>query len=99
MTLRSGTIDGLKLAVTNADIKDVAREFLTSLFLQWQKQYREFSKTSFGQATFLAGVFLLFYTGIAFKILNLVFILWWLAPFLFLLISKVNPQVLSSLVN
>lgn len=61
--------------------------------LQWRRRYSEFSKTSIGQATFLAGVFLLFYTGIAFKILNLLFILWWLAPFLFLVFNKFSPQV------
>lgn len=60
--------------------------------LQWRRQYSSFSKTGLGQATFLGGIFLLFYTGIAFKLLNLLFILWWLAPFLFILFNKLNPQ-------
>ena len=56
--------------------------------LQWQKKYGEFSRTVWGQAFTLGLVFFLLYTGIAFKLLNLLFILWWLAPFILVPMSK-----------
>lgn len=52
--------------------------------MQWRKQYATFSKTTAGQAVFFAGLFLLCYTGLLFKLLNLLFILWWLAPLIIL---------------
>ena len=52
--------------------------------MQWRKQYATFSKTTAGQAVFLAGLFVLCYTGLLFKLLNLLFILWWLAPLIIL---------------
>ncbi|CAK0783521.1 hypothetical protein CVIRNUC_006720 [Coccomyxa viridis] len=51
---------------------------------QWRKQYAAFSKTSAGQAVFVAGLVLLCYTGLIFKLLNLLFILWWFAPLIIL---------------
>ena len=51
---------------------------------QWRRQYQEFSGTPLGRAAFLGGVFLLFYTGIAFRLLNLLFLLWWLGPLIVL---------------
>ncbi len=47
---------------------------------QWRRQYREFAATPLGRGAFLAGVFALFYTGIAFRLLNLLVLLWWVGP-------------------
>ena len=52
--------------------------------VQWRRQYKEFSGTPLGRAAFLGGVFLLFYTGIAFRLLNLLFLLWWIGPLIVL---------------
>ena len=52
--------------------------------MQWRKQYAAFSKTTAGQAAFFAGLFVLCYTGLLFRLLNLLFILWWLAPLVIL---------------
>ena len=52
--------------------------------MQWRKQYAAFSKTPAGQAVFIAGLLLLCYTGLIFKLLNLLFILWWFAPLIIL---------------
>ena len=60
---------------------------------QWKKKYAAFSKTLPGQALFLTFIFFLFRTGIIWKLLNLLFIAWWLAPFLFLLVGKFSPKV------
>jgi hypothetical protein len=51
---------------------------------QWRRQYREFAATPLGRGAFLAGVFALFYTGIAFRLLNLLVLLWWVGPLLVL---------------
>ncbi|CAL5220568.1 g2606 [Coccomyxa viridis] len=51
---------------------------------KWRKQYAAFSKTTAGQAAFFAGLFVLCYTGLLFRLLNLLFILWWLAPLVIL---------------
>ena len=51
---------------------------------QWRRQYKEFSGTPLGRAAFLTGIFLLFYTGIAFRLLNLLFLLWWIGPLIVL---------------
>ena len=62
--------------------------------LQWRKQYAAFSKTAMGQAVFFAGLFFLCYTGLIFKLLNLLFILWWIAPLIILpLLNVANRQV------
>ena len=62
--------------------------------LQWRKQYAAFSKTAMGQAVFFAGLFFLFYTGLIFKLLNLLFILWWITPLIILpLLNVANRQV------
>ena len=63
------------------------------LVTQWKKKYAAFSKTLPGQALFLTFIFFLFRTGIIWKLLNLLFIAWWLAPFLFLLVGKFSPKV------
>ena len=42
----------------------------------------EFSRTALGQLAIIGFIIYLVYTGIAFRILNLLFILWWLTPFL-----------------
>ena len=60
--------------------------------MQWRKRYSEFSKTLPGQALFLSAVFFLFWSGIAWRLLNFVFIAWWLSPFIFLLYSKVTSS-------
>ena len=52
--------------------------------VQWRRQYKEFSGTPLGRAAFLGGVFLLFYTGLAFRLLNLLFLLWWIGPLIVL---------------
>ena len=47
-----------------------------------------------GQAVFFAGLFFLCYTGLIFKLLNLLFILWWIAPLIILpLLNVANRQV------
>jgi hypothetical protein len=58
----------------------------------WRKKYTEFSRTLPGQAMILAFVFFLFSSGIIWKLLNLLFIAWWLAPFLFLLVGRFSPK-------
>lgn len=58
----------------------------------WRKKYVEFSKTLPGQAAFLTFVFFLFRSGIIWKILNLLFLAWWLAPFLFFITGKFSPK-------
>ena len=55
---------------------------------QWQRQYAKFSRTRLGQFTFLGVLAFLAYTGILFRLLNLLFILWWLAPLLILPLSN-----------
>jgi len=62
--------------------------------LQWRKKYAEFSRTLPGQAVFLTFIFFLFRSGIIWKMLNLLFIAWWLAPFLFFVIGKFSPKVM-----
>lgn len=52
--------------------------------VQWRRQYKEFSGTPLGRAAFLGAVFFLFYTGIAFRLLNLLFLLWWIGPLIVL---------------
>lgn len=52
--------------------------------VQWRRQYKEFAATPVGRGAFLAGVFLLFYTGIAVRLLNLLFLLWWVGPLIVL---------------
>ena len=65
--------------------------------MQWRKQYAAFSKTSAGQAVFVAALVLLCYTGLIFKLLNLLFILWWFAPLVILpLLSVAGRKVISS---
>ena len=56
--------------------------------MQWRKRYTEFSKTLPGQVVFLSAVFFLFWSGIAWRLLNFVFIAWWLSPFIFLPVLK-----------
>jgi hypothetical protein len=58
----------------------------------WRKKYAEFSRTLPGQAVFLTFIFFLFRSGIIWKMLNLLFIAWWLAPFLFFVIGKFSPK-------
>ena len=61
--------------------------------MQWRKQYAAFSRTPVGQAVFFAGLIFLCYTGLIFKLLNLLFILWWLAPLIILpIINAANRQ-------
>ena len=65
--------------------------------VQWRKQYAAFSKTSAGQAVFVAALVFLCYTGLIFKLLNLLFILWWFAPLVILpLLSVAGRKVNSS---
>ena len=64
--------------------------------MQWRRQYKEFSGTPLGRAAFLGGVFLLFYTGIAFRLLNLLFLLWWIGPLIVLpLLQAASRKVRS----
>ena len=71
---------------------------LSSAPVQWRKQYAAFSRTSAGQAVFVAALVLLCYTGLIFKLLNLLFILWWFAPLIILpLLSVAGRKVISSL--
>ncbi len=73
---------------------------LSSVPVQWRKQYAAFSKTSAGQAVFVAGLVLLCYTGLIFKLLNLLFILWWFAPLIILpLLSVAGRKVISSYID
>lgn len=58
----------------------------------WRKKYVAFSRTLPGQAVFLTFIFFLFRSGIIWKILNVVFIAWWLAPFLFFVFNKFSPK-------
>ncbi|KAK9839876.1 hypothetical protein WJX81_007992 [Elliptochloris bilobata] len=51
---------------------------------KWRRQYKDFSGTPLGRAAFLTGIFLLFYTGIAFRLLNMLFLLWWIGPLIVL---------------
>ncbi len=62
--------------------------------MQWKRQYAEFSKTTLGQVVFFAAFFFLCYSGLVWRLLNLVFILWWVAP-LFVLpaINHINKKV------
>jgi hypothetical protein len=47
-----------------------------------------------GQVIFFAGLFFICYTGLIFKLLNLLFILWWIAPLIILpLLNLANRQV------
>ncbi|CAL8464345.1 g3880 [Coccomyxa elongata] len=46
----------------------------------WKRQYAEFSKTTAGQIVFFAAFFFVCYSGLIWRILNLLFILWWIAP-------------------
>lgn len=50
------------------------------LALQWRRQYAEFSKTTAGQVVFFGLLFFLCYSGAIWRLLNLLFILWWVAP-------------------
>ena len=68
--------------------------------VQWRKQYAAFSKTSAGQAVLVAALVLLCYTGLIFKLLNLLFILWWFAPLIILpLLSVAGRKVISSYID
>ena len=61
---------------------------------QWRRRYGEFSRTRLGQASLFAGLLLLAYSGILFRLLNALFILWWLAPlFILPLSSFLNKKV------
>ncbi len=62
--------------------------------VQWKRQYAEFSKTTAGQIVFFAAFFFVCYSGLIWRILNLLFILWWIAP-LFVLpaINYLNKKV------
>lgn len=72
--------------------------------MQWRKKYAAFSKSptslsglNAGQAVFLAGLIFLCYTGLIFKLLNLLLILWWFAPLVILpLLSVAGRKVISS---
>ncbi|EIE18694.1 hypothetical protein COCSUDRAFT_60004 [Coccomyxa subellipsoidea C-169] len=59
----------------------------------WKRQYAKFSKTTLGQVVFFAAFFFLCYSGLVWRLLNLVFILWWVAP-LFVLpaINHINKK-------
>lgn len=66
----------------------------TDVCVQWRKQYAEFHKTTAGKVVFYGAIWFLFSTGIAFRLLNLLFIMWWVAP-LFILpaINYMNRKV------
>ena len=63
--------------------------------MQWMRKYSRFSQTTLGQIATTAFVVYLFASGLAFKLLNVLFILWWLLPIIALpLARKRNQQVL-----
>ena len=70
------------------------------LSAQWQRQYAHFSRTRLGQLTFVGALAFLAYTGLLFRLLNLLFILWWLAPLLILPLSNyLNKKASRPLVS
>ncbi|KAK9789931.1 hypothetical protein WJX73_009412 [Symbiochloris irregularis] len=59
---------------------------------KWGKQYSQFSKTSLGQVVTTAFIVYLFASGLAFRLLNILFILWWLLPIIALPLARRKNQ-------
>ena len=71
---------------------------MCALCMQWTKSYSRFSQTTLGQVTNTVLVVYLFTSGLFFKLLNILFILWWLLPIIALpLARRRNQQVCAAL--
>lgn len=66
--------------------------------LQWGRKYSQFSRTPFGQVATTAFVVYLFASGVAFKLLNILFILWWLLPIIALPLARRRNQQVSTFI-
>lgn len=93
-------VEGLKQQADSADkrwqIRNRARRAYKDAerqFPRWKKQYDKFSNTLPGKVAWTAFLVWGFYSGVFFRLLNLVFLLWWLAPiFLLPLAQRANKQ-------
>ena len=76
------------LAVTSTDTLPGA--------LQWKKRYDSFSRTPLGKLAWTAFLVWGFYSGLFFRMLNILFLLWWIAPIVLVpLAQRANRQVSS----
>ena len=66
--------------------------------LQWKKSYDSFSRTPLGKLAWTAFLVWGFYSGLFFRMLNILFLLWWIAPIVLVpLAQRANRQVGSGL--
>ena len=70
-------------------------EGVKCVVVQWGRQYSQFSKTTLGQVVTTAFVVYLFASGLAFRLLNILFILWWLLPIIALPLARRRTQQAS----
>ena len=62
--------------------------------LQWKKRYDSFSRTPLGKLAWTAFLVWGFYSGLFFRMLNILFLLWWIAPIVLVpLAQRANRQV------
>ena len=62
--------------------------------LQWKKSYDSFSRTPLGKLAWTAFLVWGFYSGLFFRMLNILFLLWWIAPIVLVpLAQRANRQV------